>query len=295
MRAILWFSAIWAACTPKEGEDSDSDTEDTDTEDTDTEDTDTSPVVVCDGGATRCADADTVEVCEADGLSWRAFDCDAACVGDDPASCAPMPLTGWDLHVFPTADTDPTQPSYSFSEDGTVAIQGTNALPSAYVNQRVVGNVRITGEVTVETTSDDDLIGLVFGWQDPSNFYLVDWKQATQPDTECETAEIGVSIKRFQSDAAIGDCPSFWSSAGSDAVTILSPASANPIGWADNQKYRFVVDFRPGDITVQILQGDVVLATATSADSTWSEGRFGFYNFSQQEVRYELVTFEPLP
>jgi hypothetical protein len=204
-------------------------------------------------------------------------------------------LSGWELHVYdivPGFGEPP--PVYDVSPDGTVATQTANALPSVYYHPQSLQNVRIRGRFTVETTVDDDLVGFVFGWQDPEHYYVVDWAQATQTFTGCGTASAGVRLRRVNATTETTGCDDFWADTGTAASTILSPASANPTGWSDNTAYDFVLEWVPGDIWVAIYDGSTVIASISSSDALYSGGSFGFFSYSQQAVRYELVRLEPL-
>ena len=44
----------------------------------------------------------------------------------------------------------------------------------------VYEGIDFSGTIFVQTESDDDILGLVFGYQGPSHFYVVSWKQNTQ-------------------------------------------------------------------------------------------------------------------
>ncbi|SFK15040.1 Thrombospondin C-terminal region [Nitrosomonas aestuarii] len=60
----------------------------------------------------------------------------------------------------------------------------------------------IDGSWQVTTSSDDDYMGFVFGYQNPSNFYMFDWKQGTQGYVGTTAVE-GMTLKVFQ--GATGD------------------------------------------------------------------------------------------
>ncbi len=274
------------------------DTDDVDTDGIDTDDVDTDLPEICTAAETRCADAATLEVCSEDGTAWTSFPCVGVC--DDeavPAACGLADLEGWDLHLFVGAVSGTrVDPSYTFEDDGTVAIQGANALPSAYVNTVVRENTKMAGRVSVNTASDDDLIGFVFGWQDPEHFYLVDWKKASQPDVTCGTASAGVTLKKIAASAEIASCATLWSSTDVEGMTALVPTADNPAGWVSSTTYTFEISHRPGNISIVIkTEEGTEVASLTSTDTTYASGRMGFYNYSQAAVRYELVTFEPLP
>jgi len=146
----------------------------------------------------------------------------------------------------------------------------------------------------VHTTSDDDLIGFVFGWQDPEHTYLFDWKQATQPDGTCGTANAGASLKLISSGTPLTLCADLWESNGTTKVTPLVTTTVNPTGWEDNVDYDLTLSFRPGAITIEVMQGATKVISITSNDTTYRSGKFGFFNYSQEAVRYEFFSISPI-
>jgi YD repeat-containing protein len=60
----------------------------------------------------------------------------------------------------------------------------------------------------------------------------------------------------------------------------------NSIPWERFTPYKFTLEFHPGLFTITVSQGATVLDSFTIADSTYTSGKFGFYNFSQAQVRY---------
>lgn len=204
----------------------------------------------------------------------------------------PVVLTGWRLEHFPLVDSTGPEALYEFSEDGLVATQTTNAFPSVYVNSEVLENVRVRARITVETTEDDDHIGFVFGWQDREHFYLLDWKEAAQSYPGCGTASEGVTLRRVDAAEPLVSCNDFWNDLGTEGVTVLSPASQNPDGWVPSVAYDLELVHKPGDLRIVIRRDGVEVASIASSDARYPRGAFGFYNYSQEAVRYELVTFE---
>jgi len=258
---------------------------------------------VCSAGERRCSSATLLEVCNAQG-QWSGLECDEACASDTDAGipeCLASDLSQWMVRLFPISDA-PTTPSasYSFSSDGTVATQTVNANPSIYLNSRVFSNVRVRGRFSVSNAdADDDMVGFAFGYQDDAHFYLLDWKQVTQgpaPTSQsCLIALAGISLKRVSGTEAPNLCADFWSSAGTEKVVVLSPASAHPVGWRRNVNYDFLLEHGPGSIRIEILDGSTRVALIESNDATYGEGKFAFYNYSQLGVRYEGFHFEPKP
>jgi hypothetical protein len=197
------------------------------------------------------------------------------------------------LHNWRLTDDNTGVAKYRFENDGLVAVQTANPDPSAYVNLQTYANVVIRGTFSIETTADDDLVGFVFGWQDPQRFYLFDWKQATQPYNPCGTAQAGAALKVFAGTELPNKCEDFWNSAGSARTKVLVSHTENPLGWKDNGTYQFTLTWKPGDIRIEVRQGDAVVVSMVSSDATFTSGKFGFYNYSQQSVRYQGFDVQP--
>jgi hypothetical protein len=249
----------------------------------------------CEEASSTCADANTVSSCSGPDAERVLFTCTNGC---DHAlgGCKPTQLdTGWSVYQFALADDAIQTPaSYAFEQDGLVAIQTANPMASAYVKDQELANAIIKGSISVSTSSDDDYFGFVFGWQDPEHFYLLDWKQAQQNDSACGQAEAGFALKVVSSDEELTSCADLWAAAGTERVVPLSSATDNPEGWVENVTYDFTLVYRPGDIEVTIKDGERIVAEIQSTDATYPSGRFGFYNYSQEGVRYEFVSINPV-
>jgi hypothetical protein len=256
-------------------------------------DTDTYPER-CEEVYSVCADENTVAFCEAVGKEERRFECMDGC-NEVTGECNPTVLDNdWFVHQFQLADDSiQTEASYTFENDGLVAIQTANPMASVYVKNKVLSDVIIRGQISVTSTADDDYFGFVFGWQDEEHFYLLDWKQADQNDASCGMAEAGFALKLVSADDPLVACADFWAAVGTDKVSPLSLASDNATGWEDNALYDFELIHRSGDIRITILQGEETVVDITSDDATYTDGMFGFYNYSQESVRYEFFTINP--
>ena len=85
-----------------------------------------------------------------------------------------------------------------------------------------------------------------------------------------------------------------WITTGSEnKVTSLYN---NNIGYKANTVYNFNLNFTgEGSFNIVVKEGDKILANITINDSTYTSGKFGFYNFSQSMVNYSGFTMEELP
>lgn len=256
-------------------------------------DTAADALVRCTPDSLRCRDSQTAERCARTGDAWRTFVCANGCAEN---ACQSLLFDeGWTLHPFTLAGDPVDVPAaYTFSPGSLVTTQTRNAMASAYVFEQVFAGVEITGKFGVQTDSDDDLIGLVFGWQDPQNFYLLDWKQSGQILQPCGEAKVGVALKRVKAGSPVADCADLWDSAGTSKVSPLTDVTRNATGWKDNTLYDFRIRFQPGALRVEIKDGDATVATLTSADASFTSGKFGFYSYSQEAVRYESIRVQPL-
>lgn len=212
------------------------------------------------------------------------------------AHAALVDLSSWSAL---TLDFPGGQPAGSWVlEPGNTAVkQVINADPSFYLNNLNQTGYSIQGSWQVlETGGDDDYMGFVFGFQNSSNFYLFDWKQGSQ-GYEGRTAAEGMTIKKFDGAGNDGlvdlSLAELWENESNFGdMTVLATNHSSTAGWADNVLYDFLLDFNlnPGEIHIVVKQGATVLWDETVSDSTYTAGQFGFYNYSQQNVRYAGFT-----
>ena len=78
-------------------------------------------------------------------------------------------LLYWDVVVKPTYFLS----RWEFTDGGKEINQHLNSRAGLAVADHVFSDVRFTGTVFVNTDSDDDAIGFVFGYQNNKNFYVV--------------------------------------------------------------------------------------------------------------------------
>jgi len=184
--------------------------------------------------------------------------------------------------------------NWVLSNSNKTVTQIINADPSMYLNNKNQTSYKMEGTWQVKTSGDDDLIGFVFGYQDASHFYVMDWKQGQQ-DYQGSTANEGFTVKKIsagsKTDLTLTD---FWSSAADTShTTVLATNHGSGKGWADNTTYKFILDFSANgtfNIKVQNENGTITLWDATVTDSSYTSGQFGFYNFSQEQVEYNGFT-----
>lgn len=182
-------------------------------------------------------------------------------------------------------------------------MQTINDSPTFFVSPETFSSATIEGVFEVQTSSDDDYIGFVFGYQGPRSpdttgydFLVFNWKQQFQAFSQCD-AEEGASLLRVvgQEDPDAdytpgGDAhPALWCHSQQELddrgydmdLDVLATDWGEGTGWEDQTEYRFTLDYSPTNVRIQI-DGQVVF----DVDGTFPEGAFGFYNYSQSDVRY---------
>ena len=201
------------------------------------------------------------------------------------AAAVPVDLTTWTREG--TGGTWIVQPG------NDSVVQTVNGDPTVFYSDYTAFNNQLSGTIRVNTTTDDDFIGFVIGF-DPgelssanSDFLLIDWKQTDQSFYGMANAGLALShvTKGLKDDAGA------WSHNPANGVTELARGlTLHDTGWADNTLYTFDIAYTASNIKVWVdgvLQFDV--------NGTFGDGRFGFYNYSQQSVQYAGITNEVLP
>ncbi|KAG7282818.1 hypothetical protein CRUP_012207 [Coryphaenoides rupestris] len=131
--------------------------------------------------------------------------------------------------------------------------------------------VDFEGTFHVNTVTDDDYAGFIFGYQDSSSFYVVMWKQVEQIYWQANpfraVAEPGIQLKAVKSTTGPGENlrNSLWHTGDtSDQVKLLWKDARN-VGWKDKTSYRWFLQHRPADGYIR-------------------GGRLGVFCFSQENI-----------
>ncbi len=206
------------------------------------------------------------------------------------AGVIPIDLTTW------SQAGPPGNGNWVVSPGGASVLQTTNGNPTFFVSPNEFFNTNVVGKFGVETTSDDDFIGFVFGFQSADNgtvgstndFLLFDWKQTSQ--SFLGAAEEGFALSRVNgSNAAVGN--SSWNHDDDNtAFDVLATNQSSTLGWVDNQVYDFDLLYTNDRIRIAVAPEGGVLATIFDITGTFQSGKFGFYNYSQSAVRYQSFT-----
>jgi predicted acyltransferase (DUF342 family) len=241
------------------------------------------------------------DFCTDSGDNYGAGSCDAVDYFCDAGQCKSTATNGTDScgeeEVFAADLSTWTEESlgsanWIVSADKQSVKQWFNGDPTIYYSDYNAIGGTLTGKISVESSSDDDYIGFVLGFQpgDTTNanadYLLVDWKQGNQNHTPWGGYGYrGLAISRV---TGIADNTAFWSHSGA-VQELQRGATLGSTGWLDNVEYEFRIEFSATRVKVYVnnsLELDVT--------GSFNDGRFGFYNLSQAYVSYAGLATIPV-
>ena len=177
------------------------------------------------------------------------------------------------------------------------------SMVSMLIGKPVYEGFDFTGVMYVNQRFDDDMIGLVFGYQKPGRFYVVTWKRRTQyfwltgRGGKKVLGRSGLELKLVNSvsgrSSELRDA--LWSSFDYPGQTKLV-WKGNMIGWKLKHAYHFSIQHRPmsGHIRIKVVSSnrDLVIDSGIIKDSSLLGGRIGLYTFSQNRVVWSNLNIE---
>lgn len=223
--------------------------------------------------------------------------------GDAEADLNYVDLSNWEQKG------DPNDGTWDVQEGSRSLIQTINGNPTYYVSPDEEINKVFQGTIEVKTTGDDDYIGFVLGYnektingEDFEEYILFDWKQADQnPAKEgFRLAYVKESQSNPFSSSHGGTDDPFWvnekeinSGAEGQNENVFDKLDTKfkdegGFGWADNTKYYFKILYTETRIRV-VIDGMEVF----DVEGNFKPGKFGFYNYSQEQVEYGMVQSAP--
>ncbi len=205
-----------------------------------------------------------------------------------PAFAAPVDLTGWQWDTLNNSGSA----NWAVQSGNNSVLQTINGEPTIFFKDGAnAQGTALSGTIKVGADGDDDFVGFVLGYSDgeinstSADFMLIDWKQNNQG-----IAKIGLSISRVTGAGATTSVDDYWDHAGV-VSEIARATNLGSTGWVDNVEYTFGLVFL-ADL-IQVYVDDVLEISITAADAgvaAFSNGSFGFYNYSQSQVLYAGIT-----
>lgn len=174
---------------------------------------------------------------------------------------------------------------------GNQVHQTINGQPSFFISPFDLMNVHITGNFKT-TDNDDDYMGFVFCFQNPMGqsdtfkTWLFDWKQKNQTSGG-QLASKGMSLNKV--DGVIPTSQynnTFWAHNNTPEFTCVQNTFGSP-GWVQNFNHAFDIVLTYTRVIISI-DGQQVF----DHQDCFEPGRFGFYNYSQQDCYYTNFQYE---
>ncbi len=180
-------------------------------------------------------------------------------------------------------------------------LQRLNGAPTVFFDQNTTSThgTALSGSIRVTPggNGDDDFIGFVLGYDsgeifsNSADYYLIDWKQGDQAGWGQGLAISHVT--NGENGNTTGTSGSFWQHTSGEVDLITRANNLGNTGWVDNTEYMFDLLFTASSIKVWV--DDVLEIDVNPGQfglNAFSDGSFGFYNYSQQSVLYAGIKEE---
>ena len=231
------------------------------------------------GNGERTAD----EACD-DGNEADGDGCSSACTFEPGFACNGGDFRALDVDVIPSGRIDPV---WTLSDDRRVLLQEVNSRPTHYTTSLpLTDRYRARFRVGVQTTTDNDFFGWSIGaGEDPLSrpgpeYLLFTWKQEDQAIRR-GNGPAGLKASRVIPPVGSGE---LWTRQG-DVIPLADAATLGATGWGDETDYIVEIEASADRVVVWV-DGVVQFDLAGPGLPT---GNLGFYAYSQEQVRFELL------
>ncbi|CAB1334240.1 unnamed protein product, partial [Coregonus sp. 'balchen'] len=206
----------------------------------------------------------------------------------------------WDLIDVCPESSEVTLTDFRAYQTGMEIVQTMNSDPGLAVGYTAFNGVDFEGTFHINTVTDDDYAGFIFGYQDSSSFYVVMWKQTEQTYWQSTPframAQPGLQLKAVKSRTGPGEYlrNALWHTGDTNEEVKLLWSDPRNVGWRDKTSYRWQLSHRPqvGYIRVKLYEGtEMVADSGVVIDTTMRGGRLGVFCFSQENIIWSNLRY----
>ena len=193
----------------------------------------------------------------------------ASILGLASSANAAVDLSSWTQH---TTGGNHDTPNWIVS--GNTAKQTTNTHPAFLVSDQSYINNTFSG--TINSGNDDDKMGIVFGWQNSEDFYLIDWKRGNQNHGGLGgQAKAGFYLSHISGSTIEND---YWMHVNN--VNLVDSDLRNLMGTTE---YDYSLNYSDTGFTFTV-NNEVIF----SETGSFSAGKVGLYNAYQPNAFYSV-------
>ncbi|XP_067016443.1 cartilage oligomeric matrix protein-like isoform X3 [Acropora muricata] len=234
-------------------------------------------------------------------------DFDGDGVPDEEDVCPINPqITRSDFLTFKTMiiDTDTghgrNKPFWKVNKKGDEIQQVENSAASILTGIQVFNDVEYSGTLFINTVSDNDIVGIVFGYLSRKKFFVASWKQEDQVYWGSRPfraqALATFNIKKIHSSS--GDLAMLrnvlWHTGNKTNEATLLWKDPKMRGWQYKTAYSWQLVYLPSKRTMRLKlwskYNQLMIDTGEISDPDILGGRLGFMSFSQEKVIWSAVS-----
>ncbi len=200
-----------------------------------------------------------------------------------PFASNAISMENWTPLTFPLGEQHPS--GWQLVRNNQEAVQVESFLPTMLLSDFEISNHRFEVRTNSNYYFGNGFFGIVFGYQDDRNFYLLDWKQGDD-DNHMGMARNGISIKKFSATTPLSEADLWMTDVPSSVGKLLFHQDHS---W-DRSEYRITLDQTHGKLRVLIEGNDQFIEQIELSVPELTGGRVGLYTNNQAPSAFHHIS-----